>query len=78
MAAKNDNGFFAPACAIHVFGFSSVYYNDQWRIPQGSDNSISKSVQIWLSGNPDSTNFRHIDLGKWPDNKPCAGATSYG
>ena len=36
MASNNQNGFFAPACAIHVFGFGSAYYNDQWRIPQGS------------------------------------------
>ena len=44
IASNNQNGFFAPACAIHVFGFGTAYYNDQWRIPQGSQNSISKSV----------------------------------
>ena len=76
MSSNNENGFFTPICAVHTFGFNTPYYSEQWRIPQGSVNSVSQSVQNWLDKSPDATNYRHIDLGKWPDNKPCAGQTS--
>jgi len=36
MGSNNQNGFWAPACATHVFGFDPRYYDNQWRIPQGS------------------------------------------
>lgn len=75
IGSNSQNGFFSPVCAIHVLAFS-VYYSLQWRIPQGSPNSISKSVDTWLNGSSDASKYRLIDLGKWPDNKPCAGATS--
>ncbi len=28
---------------------------------------------MWLNENLDSSAYRKIDLGKWPDNVPCAG-----
>ncbi len=36
MTANNKNGFFAPACAQHVYGWGGDYYGSNFRIPQKS------------------------------------------
>ncbi len=36
MAGSNKNGFFAPACAQHVYGWGGDYYGANFRIPQKS------------------------------------------
>lgn len=70
---SNINGYFAPICANHVYGRSVTYYSPSYRIPMNSENSIAKGVQNWMDENPDPSTYRHIDLGTWPDNLPCAG-----
>ena len=69
-----QNGFWAPACAQHVYGRGSSYFSPSFRIPQNSENSASLSVQKWLDKT--ASNSKHIDIGEWPMNKPCSGVTN--
>ena len=42
------NGYWAPVCVFHCLSQESWYYDENYRIPQYSQNSIMKSVESWM------------------------------
>ena len=65
---KSGNGAWAPACITHTMT-QSKWTNDEWEVPQGSGNTLSRAVQRWLSGAEPS---RSVDTVAWPANRACS------
>lgn len=70
--AKNpNNGFWAPSCANHCYSFTGAFYDEFYRIPANSVNSLSKSIGDWIEKKPGNHAFE--DSVNWPGNLPCSG-----
>lgn len=49
MSAINKNGVWAPACAAHGFDVYKNFYSIEFRVPDASDNSLSKCLWEWIN-----------------------------
>ena len=75
---KSENGFWAPVCVDHVYSTGNRFNSPNYRVPMNSDNSVNDCLKRWINGESDPANHRHIDMTKWPDNKPCSGLKNSG
>ena len=73
--AKNPkNGFWAPSCANHCYSYTGSFYDENYRIPAKSLNSLSKSIGDWINNVPGNHSFE--DSVNWPGNSPCSGVAA--
>lgn len=70
IASRPENGYWAIACADHVY-FWDKFYSPDYEIPMNSNNTIDKALFEWYQKKPG--NHRYMDHVSWPENKPCSG-----
>lgn len=68
--SKNaSNGVWSISCPIHIIIIDTKYYDEFYRIPEYSPNSVNQAVKNWIENTTSS--HVYIDTVEWPNNRPC-------
>lgn len=57
----------------HSQGFYGYFLdNPRFEVPMNSGNTLSKTMNAWVTGEQMGKEAVHVDTVPWPQNRPCS------